>query len=114
LDDAIKDNLKNVSLDDLQYGDEKVKNILLLYNIITMLNSEKDHSYFPFEIYKNENWDIEHITSVKDTMPDKNRKQWLEDAISFIDDSKPEAQDIKKKAEDWDGDDGEQFILRKG
>ena len=111
LDDIIKENLKNVSLDDLQYGDEKVKNVLLLYNIITMLNSEKDHSYFPFEIYKNENWDIEHITSVKDTMPDKNRKQWLDDAIIFIDDSKAEAQEIKRNVEKWDGDDGDQFKL---
>jgi len=109
LDDTIKENLKNVSLDDLQYGDEKVKNVLLLYNIITMLNSEKDHSYFPFEIYKNENWDIEHITSVKDTIPDKNRKQWLEDAISFIDDTKPDAQDIIARAQVWNGEDGEQF-----
>ena len=111
LDSKIKDNLKNISLGDLQYGDDKVKNILLLYNIVTMLNSEKDHSYFPFEIYKNENWDIEHITSVKDAMPDKNRKQWLDDAISFIDDSKSEAQAIKEKAIVWDEDDDEQFKL---
>jgi uncharacterized protein with ParB-like and HNH nuclease domain len=111
LDDTMKENLRSISLDELQYGDDKVKDILLLYNIVTMLNSEKDHSYFPFEIYKNENWDIEHITSVKDTMPDKNRKQWLDDAISFIDDSKQEAYNIKEKAKTWDSndDDGEQF-----
>jgi len=109
LDNTIKENLKNISLDELQYGDDKVKDILLLYNIITMLNSEKDHSYFPFEIYKNENWDIEHITSVKDTMPDKNRKQWLDDALAFIDDSKEDAQNIRRRVTEWNGDDGEQF-----
>ena len=109
LDNKIKENLKNISLSELQYGDDKVKDILLLYNIITMLNSEKDYSYFPFEIYKNENWDIEHITSVKDTMPDKNRKQWLEDALSFIDDSKDDAHSIRNKANEWNGEDSEQF-----
>jgi uncharacterized protein with ParB-like and HNH nuclease domain len=109
LDATIKDSLKNVSLEDLQYGDENVKNVLLLYNIITMLNSEKDHSYFPFEIYKNENWDIEHITSVKDTMPEKNREQWLEDAIAFVDDSKSDGQEIKEKAKNCNCKDEEQF-----
>ena len=38
---------------------KNVFRILLLYNILTMLNSEKDNSYFPFDIFKNEKWDIE-------------------------------------------------------
>ena len=70
LDNQIKDNLKNISLEDLQYGDKNIKWVLLLYNILTMLNSPKDNSCFPFDIFKNENWDIEHITSVKDAIPD--------------------------------------------
>ncbi|GHU68218.1 hypothetical protein FACS189413_04590 [Bacteroidia bacterium] len=109
LDNTIKDNLKKVSLNELQYGDPQVKNVLLLYNILTMLNSEKDNSYFPFEIYKNGNWDIEHITSVKDTMPDKNRDKWLGDAIPFVDDSKQDGQSIKEKAKTCKCDDDEQF-----
>lgn len=87
LNKIIKDDLKEVRLSELQYGDNKVKNVLLLYNILTMLNSEKDNSYFPFDLFKNEKWDIEHITSVKDAIPDKNRKDWLKDAVVFIDDS---------------------------
>jgi hypothetical protein len=67
LDGLIVDSIKSVSLDELQYGDKNVYNILLLYNILTMLNSEKDNSHFPFDIFKNKNWDIEHITSVKDS-----------------------------------------------
>ena len=83
LDSAIKDSLKKVSLDSLQYGDNKVKDVLLLYNILTMLNNIQDNSYFPFNIYKNEKWDIEHITSVTDSIP-VNKGQWLNDAKIFI------------------------------
>ena len=58
LDEAIKSDLKNVTLESLQYGDKRVKKVLLLYNILTMLNNENDNAYFPFDIYKNEKWDI--------------------------------------------------------
>ncbi|MFD2914868.1 DUF262 domain-containing protein [Psychroserpens luteus] len=99
LDDSIKQSLKNINLNELQYSDGKnVRKVLLLYNILTMLNSEKDNSYFPFDIYKNEKWDIEHITSVKDKIPDKNREDWLNDAKTFIDNSKKEGKILLKRA----------------
>jgi hypothetical protein len=85
LDKLIKGDIKNVKLEELQYGDENVKKVLLLYNVLTMLRSTQDNSYFPFDIYKNDKWDIEHITSVKDTIPDKNRELWLADAKPYID-----------------------------
>lgn len=109
LDTLIKDHLKNENLSDLQYGDKNLGKILLLYNILTMLNCEKDNSYFPFDIYKNEKWDIEHITSVKDTIPEKNREEWLQDAIAFVDDSKPDGIAIKIEAETCDCHDDESF-----
>ena len=95
LDSLIKEQLKNIDISTLQYSDGKnVKNVLLLYNILTMLNSEKDNSYFPFDLFKKEKWDIEHIASIKDRQPDKNRGQWLEDAKIFIDKSKPGATEL--------------------
>ncbi|MBU1342528.1 MAG: DUF262 domain-containing protein [Proteobacteria bacterium] len=109
LDGIIKENLKNINLSDLQYGDKNIKNILLLYNILTMLNSEKDQSYFPFDIYKNEKWDIEHITSVKDTLPEKNRDSWLKDAIAFIDSSRNDGPSLIERANSCDCDDDENF-----
>lgn len=85
LDSLIKKELNNIDINELQYSDgNDVRKVLLLYNILTMLASTKDNSYFPFDLYKNEKWDIEHITSVKDKIPDKNREQWLNDAIVFI------------------------------
>ncbi len=109
LNKIIKDDLKEVRLSELQYGDNKVKNVLLLYNILTMLNSEKDNSYFPFDLFKNEKWDIEHITSVKDAIPDKNRKDWLKDAVVFIDDSNREGKLLKKQAVECECDNDETF-----
>jgi uncharacterized protein with ParB-like and HNH nuclease domain len=99
LNDTIKTNLKNVKLSELQYSDNKdVRKVLLLYNIITMLNSDKDNSYFPFNLYKDEKWDIEHITSVKDKMPDKNKQDWLNDAKIFIDPLTTDGPDLLVKA----------------
>lgn len=105
----IKDNLKNISLEDLQYGDKNVKWVLLLYNILTMLNSRKDNSYFPFDIFKNENWDIEHITSVKDALPDKNRGEWVRDATAFIDDTKEGGKELKERAKSCDVNNDDNF-----
>lgn len=99
LDSLIINSMKGVVLEDLQYGDKKVNDVLLLYNILTMLRSEKDNSYFPFDLYKNEKWDIEHITSVKDTLPDKNRDVWLNDAKLFIDLEKDGAKELLERAE---------------
>ena len=98
LDNIIVEKLKKVSLENLQYGDKDVKPLLLLYNIQTMLNNEKDNSVFPFDLYNLGNWDIEHITSINDTIPEgSHREQWLEDAQLFIDDSS-----LKKAVETFD------------
>ncbi len=108
LDTTIKSDLKNIRLESLQYGDKRVKKVLLLYNILTMLNNENDNSYFPFDIYKNEKWDIEHITSITDSIPQK-KKEWLHDAKIFIDDSQKDGQELKTRAEECDYDNDEEF-----
>jgi uncharacterized protein with ParB-like and HNH nuclease domain len=108
LDTAIKDSLKKVSLDNLQYGDKKVKDVLLLYNILTMLNNTQDNSYFPFEVYKNEKWDIEHITSVTDSIP-ANKEQWLKDARIFIDEESDGGAELKARAGSCDLEDNDEF-----
>lgn len=108
LDEAIKSDLKNVTLESLQYGDKRVKKVLLLYNILTMLNNENDNAYFPFDIYKNEKWDIEHITSITDTIP-KQKNSWLNDAKVFIDVSKEDGKKLKNRADTCDCEDDVEF-----
>ena len=97
LHEEIKKIFSNIDIENLKYGDKKVKSILLLYNIQTMLNNEKDNSMFPFDLYKKDHWDIEHITSVTDNPPDKkDQAQWLEDTKKFI-----EKKDLLKAINDF-------------
>jgi uncharacterized protein with ParB-like and HNH nuclease domain len=100
LDRLIKESLRTVKLSEIQYGDKEVKQVLLLYNIVTMLKSSADNSYFPFQIFINNAWDIEHITSIKESMPEgSDRIKWINDAKVFIDESTTEGLDLRKRAE---------------
>ncbi|WP_117148874.1 MULTISPECIES: DUF262 domain-containing protein [Paraliobacillus] len=98
LNNLIKEKFKKVNISELQSDDPETKAMLLMYNIQTMLNNDVDNSRFPFHLYKKESWDIEHITSVRDKMPEnpKGRENWLNDAIEFIDDS-----DLKIKVQNY-------------
>lgn len=112
LDSLIKNELKNIDINELQYSDGKdVRKVLLLYNILTMLASSKDNSYFPFDLYKNEKWDLEHITSVKDKIPDKNKKQWIEDAIVFIGNETKKEKVLRNKIKEWKEEDEDGFKI---
>ena len=73
-----------------------------------MLNNENDNAYFPFDIYKNEKWDIEHITSITDTIP-KQKNSWLNDAKVFIDVSKEDGKKLKNRADTCDCEDDVEF-----
>ena len=95
LDSQIKINFQKIQYLDLQYGVQETKPVLLLYNILTMLQNSQDGARFPFDLYKDKKiWDVEHINSVKDTIPEKNRQVWLWDAKPYIDNSQPEAADL--------------------
>lgn len=66
-----------------------IRGVLLLFNIVSLLNSDKSNARFQFERYKLDKWDIEHIRSVASDMP-KNPKlqaQWLEQIIDYISDN---------------------------
>lgn len=102
IDDKIKVDFRNIDISELQYADSKnVRKTLLLYNILTMLNSEKDNAYFPFDMFKNENWDIEHIASIKEKIPEHNRNQWLMDANMFIEADDHLGEELKNKINEW-------------
>lgn len=89
LDSLIKNKYKTKILLDLDYDDSETRNVLLLYNILTMLQNDNEGSYFPFDIYKLYKWNIEHIASRKDisTVPPNVREQWCNDVKCYIDTS---------------------------
>jgi uncharacterized protein with ParB-like and HNH nuclease domain len=80
LDTQIK-NKVNVVLSDLEYKNGPVKNVLLLHNIETMLNFKKETSRFPFDRYKTDKWDIEHIHAIATevNVNKDNQVSWLLD-----------------------------------
>ena len=75
----------NFNIDDLEYGDKRLRPLFLLFNIQTMLTNEKANIRFPFDSYKKENWDIEHIRSVQSEKPTgNNQSKWLEIIIEYF------------------------------
>lgn len=54
------------SIENLYYGSKSVRNLLLLFNLVTLINKGEKQYRFPFDIYKKEKWDIEHIHATAD------------------------------------------------
>jgi len=108
LDKKIKDKV-NVQLSKLNYKNApEVRRVLLLHNIQTLLNNKLEDSRFPFDRYKKQNWDIEHINSVAEEMPksEKHQQDWLIETLEFLDDNKL----LKEKARIYNKDEFEQLF----
>ncbi|QHS58778.1 DUF262 domain-containing protein [Chitinophaga agri] len=85
LNQKIQDTV-NFYIEDLEYGadNDKIKKVLLLFNIRTLMLSKGD-SRFPFNLYKMNRWDIEHISSQTEKDIDKRyRKEWMADIITYF------------------------------
>lgn len=84
----ITDKLTGMNLDDLSFNDSKgnVKKTLLLFNILTVLQDKKSDLRFPFNKYKKEKWDIEHVCSQTDKLitDEKQRRMWIADMFEFF------------------------------
>ncbi|WP_339856672.1 DUF262 domain-containing protein [Pseudohongiella acticola] len=65
----------------------RIKAILLMFNIATVLSNQKSNYRFQFDRFKNESWDIEHIRSVATEMPESKERQriWLQSVADYID-----------------------------
>ncbi len=83
LNDEIKRKIK-VDLNNLEYKNGFVKNVLLHHNIQTMLNFDKETSRFPFDRFKTDKWDIEHIHAIATEVSVKKESQveWLN--LNFV------------------------------
>lgn len=75
----------NCQLSELEYGDPRIKKVLLLFNIQTLLATKEADVRFPFDRYKNEQWDIEHIQSqTGTTLTGFARDAWLTDMREYF------------------------------
>jgi len=97
---------KHVSydIDELDYSKSKnkagIRNILLLLNIETIVNTGKSSTWFPFNHYKKDSWDIEHVRSqTGKEILGKDQKKWLKDVLEYytgLDFDKEEMFDVSK------------------
>ncbi|WP_100064983.1 DUF262 domain-containing protein [Miniphocaeibacter massiliensis] len=59
------ESLVNLSYDN-SYEKKKIKRVLLLHNLATLITKSEKQYRFPFDIFKNEKWDLEHIHATAD------------------------------------------------
>jgi len=81
INEQVKCNIRT-----LVYNDTiKIKTILLLFNIETLLSNKKSNMRFPFDSYKKENWDIEHVRSQTDkSINGTERRDWAMDIMEYF------------------------------
>ena len=76
---------------ELEYGpgSAKLRSFLLLFNIATLLQNPASNLRFPFDSFKKEIWDIEHVRSVTNRKPERttDRKDWLERVHEYLSES---------------------------
>ena len=67
-----------------------IRRLLLLFNIASLLELGDSGPWFPFDHFKKDQWDLEHIRSVKSDMPQRvdAQRAWLEQVIEYF--SEPE------------------------
>ncbi|WP_316818677.1 DUF262 domain-containing protein [Pedobacter nyackensis] len=90
--DALKREIKNrlgltaSQVSELSYKKGQVFNVLLLFNIQTLLESRKSNARYPFDLHKSQNWDIEHIRSQTDRslVTDKEWEAWMRDTLEYF------------------------------
>lgn len=84
---VIREHVENL-LDDLSYlsNPYKIRSILLLFNLSTLLQNTRSNMRFQFYSFKSERWDIEHIRSVTDDRPERHhaRRDWLSNCLEYL------------------------------
>lgn len=95
----IESKFKNVNLETVEYDGKNVREILLLHNIQTMLNNKNETNRFPFERYKKESWDVEHIHAIATEVNVKkeNQVEWLKN--NFIKTDNHQNEDFNNRIE---------------
>ena len=84
---VIRDHVAN-RLEALSYtsGRQRVKSLLLLFNLAALLQNRRSNMRFQFDSFKSESWDIEHVRSVSDDKPERysERWDWLQNCFGYL------------------------------
>ena len=83
--------LRRLESDDFTYGDAqtnaRIRAVLLVFNIATHMQvADRSRYFFPFDAFKQDSWDIEHIRATEDVYPNRDylQVQWLEQLIEYF------------------------------
>lgn len=93
---------KYFPLEELDYSQPQiVREVLLLFNLCTILAVQEAEMRFPFNKFKTEKWDIEHICSQTDKYPTSYKEwvKWAEDLLTFWENTKKQ-QEMPGKIEE--------------
>jgi hypothetical protein len=75
-------------LEALEYGRDsgRIRSILLLFNLATLLDNPRSNLRFQFDSFKRENWDIEHVRSVASSRPIRphDRVAWMKLCLGYL------------------------------
>jgi hypothetical protein len=97
--EQVADRLETLSYKSNQ---QKIKSLLLLFNLATLLQNNRSNLRFQFDSFKNENWDIEHIRSVTDDKPERHHERvgWLNNCLGYLKSQKT-TEEICKQIEEF-------------
>lgn len=88
----IKEKIKIEDIDELEYEKNRkdLENILLFFNIATILNNKGSNIRFSFSEFSTQRWSLEHIHAQNDKgLKDKKAQDaWLSGVEKYFDDSK--------------------------
>ena len=81
---AIHEMLQGLDYDKTAHH-RSIRSLLLLFNIAVLLESDKTTLRFPFNHFKQEQWDIEHIRATASAPPDSRleQREWLADLHDY-------------------------------
>ncbi len=79
LDSRIKEEIEKVSLEELTYQSKNTHQVLLLFNVLSVMNIKDENLRFPFDKYKSSSWSLEHIhaQNAETLNTTEKRKEWL-------------------------------------
>lgn len=69
-------DIENLSYD-YSYDKNEIKDILLLFNVITVMNKSSAYSRFPFDSYNKNEWSLEHIHAQNTDGMGGSKVMWL-------------------------------------
>lgn len=84
---TIARNSVSANITQLNFDDNKkeIRNSLLLFNVLTIINNEKCNVRFPFNHYYKQRWDIEHIRSqTSKDISGKDKQNWANTALQYF------------------------------